>query len=216
MTTPGVYDVGLRVTSSNGLSDSTSITVDATNAPPVPVIDGPSPSLTWAVGDSISVSGHATDQEDGALSGSKLAWDLVLLHCTAPSDCHEHFVEEATGSAPTFTAPDHEYPAKIEIRLTATDADGASATTSVELQPKTRSVAVTSAPSGIPIDVGPASVVTPGAVTVIQNSEVSVTAPLIRDLGGTRYRFSRWADTHGPRTPGGGVLERIARGDLCP
>lgn len=193
VTAPGLYDVGLRVTSSNGLSDSTTIPVDATNAPPVPVIDGPSSSLTWAVGDSISVSGHATDEEDGAISGSKLAWDLVLLHC--PSDCHQHFVEEATGTTATFTAPDHDYPAKIEIRLTATDAEGASATTSVELQPKTRSVSVTSAPSGIPIDVGPAAVVTPGSVPVIQNSEVSIVPPLTRTVGGTRYRFSRWADT---------------------
>ena len=190
--TPGQYDVGLRVTSSNGLSDTTTVTIDATNAPPVAVIDGPAASLTWAVGDSIQVTGHGTDAEDGTLAGSKLAWDLVLLHC--PSDCHEHFVEEATGTSTTFTAPDHDYPAKIQIRLTATDSQGASATTSVELQPKTRSVAVTSSPSGIPIDVGPASVVTPGSATVIQNSEVSITPPISRVVGGTRYRFSHWAD----------------------
>jgi glucose/arabinose dehydrogenase len=191
--TPGVYDVGLRVTSSNGLSDTTTVTVDATNAPPVPVIDAPSSSLTWAVGDTIQPSGHATDEEDGTLTGSKLAWDLVLLHC--PSDCHEHFVEEATGTDPEFTAPDHEYPAKIEIRLTATDSQGASATTSVELQPKTRTVSVTSSPAGIPIDVAAASVVTPGSTPVIQNSEVSITPPITRVVSGTRLRFSRWADT---------------------
>ena len=192
ITTPGVYPVGLKVTSSNGLSDTASIQIDATNAPPVAVIDGPSGSLTWAVGDSIPYSGHGTDQEDGTLAGSKLSWDLVLLHC--PSDCHEHFVEEATGTSGSFTAPDHEYPAKLEIRLTATDSDGVSTMASVELQPRTRTVSVTSSPSGVPIEVAGGTITAPGSATVIEHSEVSVTAPLTRDIGGTRYRFSRWAD----------------------
>ena len=197
VTTPAVYDIGLRVTSTNGLSDTASISVDTTNGAPDPVIDNPSSSLTWAVGDEIQVEGHATDDEDGTLPGSRLAWDLVLLHCTSESasDCHEHFVEEATGTDATFTAPDHDYPTKLEIRLTATDASGASATTSVVLQPRTRTVSVTSTPSGIPIEVATDTITTPGSATVIQNSEVSVTAPLTRDAGGTRYRFSHWADS---------------------
>jgi glucose/arabinose dehydrogenase len=194
VTTPGVYDIGLRVTSTNGLSDTTGLTVDTSNGAPDPVIESPSTSLTWAVGDAIHVKGHATDDEDGTIGASDLAWDLVLLHC--PSDCHEHFVEEATGTEATFTAPDHDYPAKLEIRLTATDSAGASAATSVELQPKTRTVSLTSTPSGIPIDVAVGSLTTPGSATVIQNSEVSVTAPLIRPTtAGARYRFSRWADS---------------------
>jgi glucose/arabinose dehydrogenase len=193
VTNAAVYDVGLKVTSSNGLSDTATVRVDTTNAPPVPVIDAPSGSLTWAVGDTISYSGHGTDAEDGTLSGSKLSWDLVLLHC--PSDCHEHFVEEATGTSGSFTAPDHEYPAKLEIRLTATDSQGSKATTSVELLPKTRTVSVTSSPSGVPIEVAGTTVSAPGSVTVIQGSEVSLTAPLTRDIGGTHYRFSRWADS---------------------
>jgi glucose/arabinose dehydrogenase len=193
VTTPAVYRIGLEVTSSNGLSDTTTITADTSNNAPVPVIDTPSSSLTWSVGDDIAVQGHATDDEDGTVSASKLAWDLVLLHC--PSGCHEHFVEEATGTNASFTAPDHDYPAKLEIRLTATDSAGASATTSVELQPRTRTVSVTSTPSGIPIEVATRTVTTPGSATVIQNSEVSITAPLVPGGGGPRLRFSRWADS---------------------
>jgi glucose/arabinose dehydrogenase len=193
VTDPGVYDVGLQVTSTNGLSDTTTVRVDATNAPPVAVIDTPSSALTWAVGDTISYSGHGTDTEDGALSGSRLSWDLVLLHC--PSDCHEHFVVVATGTSGSFTAPDHEYPAKIEIRLTATDSQGSSTTTSVQLLPATRTVSVSSTPTGVPIEVAGATITTPGTTTVIRNSEVSLAAPVTRDSGGTHYRFSRWADS---------------------
>ena len=98
VTTPGVYDVGLRVTSSNGLSDST-IDHGRRHERPAGARSSTRPraSLTWAVGDSISVSGHATDagrrcpQRVEARLGPRAA-------STAPSDCHEHFVEEATGT----------------------------------------------------------------------------------------------------------------------
>ena len=49
----------------------------APNQPPVPVIDTPTSSRTYAVGDSISFSGHGTDPEDGALAASKLSWTLL-------------------------------------------------------------------------------------------------------------------------------------------
>jgi hypothetical protein len=47
------------------VSAPVTITVGSGNTPPAPVIDAPSPSLTWAVGDTISFSGHATDAQDG-------------------------------------------------------------------------------------------------------------------------------------------------------
>ena len=63
--------VRLRVTDPGGLSGTTTVTVTATNAPPdAPVIDAPLGSLTWAVDDTISYAGHASDPEDGALPPS--------------------------------------------------------------------------------------------------------------------------------------------------
>ena len=57
-----------------------------------------------------------------------------MLHC--PADCHEHTVESATGVGGTFPAPEHPYPSHIELRLSATDSNGTTVTTSRELYPR--------------------------------------------------------------------------------
>ena len=52
-------------------------------------------------------------------------WSLIMHHC--PSNCHAHPVQTFAGVASgSFAAPDHEYPSHLELRLTATDSDGAS------------------------------------------------------------------------------------------
>jgi hypothetical protein len=167
--------------------------VDAGNDPPVPVIDTPGDSLTWAVGDTIDFSGHATDAQDGPLAASSLSWDVVMVHC--PADCHLHFVQTIAGVASgSFTAPDHEYPSHLELRLTATDSHGTRATTSVELQPKTATIDVTSSPAGVPLTVAGVTRAGPIAATVILGGTTTVSAPTSATVGGKPYRFSAWSD----------------------
>ena len=113
------------------------ITVDAANSPPQPVIDSPDSCAApgcWAVGDHIGFTGHATDAEDGNLTGDDLAWEVVMEHC--PAGCHEHTLVTDSGGSGSFDAPDHEYPSYLVIRLTATDSDGASTTVEVQLSPR--------------------------------------------------------------------------------
>jgi glucose/arabinose dehydrogenase len=193
ITTPAVYPVSLEVESSNGLKDTVDLTVDATNDPPVPVIDTPGPDLTWAVGDTIDFTGHADDQQDGALTGTALQWDIVMLHC--PADCHEHGVETDTGSSGSFTAPDHPYPSHLELRLTATDTHGSKRQVSVVLYPRTKTIQVATTPTGIAVSVGEAQAVSPSTTTVLEHSLVTVTPPLTTTVSGTRYRFSAWDDS---------------------
>jgi hypothetical protein len=81
--TAGTYQVTLRVTDARGASSTSTpvtITVGPGNAAPAPVIDTPPSSLTWAVGDTISFSGHATDAEDGTLPASALSWQVIIHH----------------------------------------------------------------------------------------------------------------------------------------
>src|SRR4029077_6831869 len=66
-TTSGVYHPALRVTDDLGTSDTASVTVTVGHTAPPAVIDSPSSSLTWKVGDTINFSGYATDAQDGAL-----------------------------------------------------------------------------------------------------------------------------------------------------
>src|SRR3954447_26499682 len=129
-TAAGVYHPSLRVTDNQGATGTASATITAGNTAPVPVIDAPSPSLTWKVGDPISFSGHATDTQDGTLPSSALTWSFIMHHCFTPADCHTHQIEAVNGvSGGSVTAPDQQYPCWLEVQLTATDAGGLTATT---------------------------------------------------------------------------------------
>jgi glucose/arabinose dehydrogenase/uncharacterized protein (DUF2141 family) len=168
----------------------------APNTPPTPVIDSPSATLTWAVGDPIAFSGHAADAEDGTLAASALSWALIVHHCpTTPDACHTHPIQTFNGvAAGSVNGPDHEYPAWLELQLTATDSAGASATTSVRLDPKTVGLNFASVPSGLSLTVGSTSSVTPFARTVMVNSINSMSASSPQTLGGTSYSFASWSD----------------------
>jgi hypothetical protein len=167
----------------------------APNNPPTAFIDTPASTLTYAVGDLISFSGHATDPEQGALPASALSWQLIIHHCTTPQTCHIHNVQTWTGVASgTFNAPDHAYPSYLELDMTATDAGGLTNTTSVSLQPKTVNLTFNSSPSGLSLTVNSAAATTPFTTTVIQKSANSVSATSPQTLGGTSYSFSSWSD----------------------
>jgi glucose/arabinose dehydrogenase/Ca2+-binding RTX toxin-like protein len=194
-TAAGNYQVGLRVTDSKGASDTLDqpLTISAGNTAPTATIGSPSPTTTWKVGDNISFSGSATDQQDGALAASKLTWSLIMHHC--PSDCHEHVVRDFAGVASgSFVAPDHEYPSYLELRLTATDSGALTDTKSVRLDPKAVGLTFQSHPTGLQLTVGSASGTTPFSRTVIVGSKNTVSAPSPQTLGGTSYQFSSWSD----------------------
>ncbi|MDX6644003.1 MAG: hypothetical protein QOD76_1965, partial [Solirubrobacteraceae bacterium] len=178
----------------------------ATNSP-TPVIDAPASTLTWAVGDPISFSGHANDPQDGTLAASALTWTVILHHCpTTPDACHTHLIQTFNGvSSGTFNAPDHEYPSWLELQLQATDSGGASSTTSVRLDPKTVNLNFASVPSGLSLSVGSFSGAAPFTRTLIVNSISSISAPPSQVLGGSTYNFASWSDggaaTHNITSP---------------
>jgi hypothetical protein len=97
----------------------------------------------------------------------------------------------ASGS---FPAPDHPYPSYLELRLTATDSLGVAVATSVDIQPKTTTLHVASAPTGVPITVGDTVKTSPSNTTVIRGGSVSLTAPALFTSGTKRYRFGSWDD----------------------
>jgi glucose/arabinose dehydrogenase len=194
-TVAGTVTARLRVVDQHGAADteSVTITVGGTNNPPVPVIDTPTSALRWSVGTPISFSGHATDAQDGTLPSSRLSWSVVMNHC--PSNCHTHPVQDFTGvAAGTFPAPDHEYPSFLSLVLRATDSAGATATTSLRLDPRTVGLTFATTPSGLRLAVGAETVTTPATRTVIVGSSNSVSAPSPQTFGGASHTFSHWSD----------------------
>jgi glucose/arabinose dehydrogenase len=195
-TTPGTYNVRLQVTDSKGASSvSAPITINAGNNPPVPTISSPASTLTWKVGDPIAFSGSATDQEDGTEPASRLSWTIILHHCFTPTNCHTHLIQTFNGVASgTFNAPDHEYPCWLEIQLTATDSTGATATTSVRIDPQIMTITVASNPTGANVGIDEIAGAAPLTKQAVIGSTNSISAPSPQTIGGSSYAFSSWSD----------------------
>ncbi|HEX2051210.1 MAG TPA: PQQ-dependent sugar dehydrogenase [Actinomycetota bacterium] len=191
----GTYVVGLAVTDGRGGRDVDEVTVTAGDSAPVATIRSPAADRTWAVGDVVSFAGAATDAQDGALSAGALSWSLVLHHCATNDSCHEHPLQDYPGVASgSFTAPDHDYPSRLELRLTATDSGGLTDTDSVMIDPRPVAIDLRTQPTGLRVAFGSESVVTPATRTVIEGSTSSLGAPLLQQLDGATYRFVSWSD----------------------
>jgi uncharacterized repeat protein (TIGR01451 family) len=192
----GTYVARLRVTDPGGASDDGTVTINVASTGPVPTIDAPLATRTWAVGETISFSGGATDAEDGQLPADALSWSIVLHHCpTDPNSCHPHAVETINDvSTGSFVAPDHDYPSYLEIVLTATDSSGQQASTSVRIDPRAIVLSFATAPAGLQIAVGSSTSTAPFTRTVIEGSKNTITAPSPQDVGGVRYVWQGWSD----------------------
>ena len=197
-TAAGVYHPSLRVTDAQGASDTASVSVTAGNTAPTAIVDSPTSSTTWKVGDTITYAGHATDAQDGPLPASALKWSAIMHHCFTPTDCHTHVIQTVNGvSSGSFTAPDHEYPCWLELQLTATDSRGLASTTSVRLDPRTVVLTFKSNPGGLVLSnlaVNEAPRTTPFSVTVVVGSANSVSAPSPQQFNKFAYFFNSWSD----------------------
>jgi PKD repeat protein len=132
-TEEGTTPVHLLVTDTGGGTSEASVDVLVGNDPPVPVIDLPvaGPVTPFTV---VDFAGHATDPQDGALADAALHWKFTIQHCVSVGSCHEHPVAESDGvSSGEFIMPTHEFPSVLDVTLTATDSDGVSVSTTVQL-----------------------------------------------------------------------------------
>ena len=206
-TASGAYAAALQVTDGRGGSDTATVTITVGNTPPTATIATPAAGTTWKVGDVINFSGSATDTQDGNLPASALTWELVLQHC--PSNCHTHPLQSFAGMASgSFVAPDHEYPSHLELRLTATDSGGLTATRTVRLDPRTVVLTFQTTPGGLKLAVNGTQGTATFTRTVIIGSTNSISAISPQPKGGKAYTFSSWSDggaqTHNivaPATP---------------
>ena len=199
-TSAGTYAVRLRVTDNQGAQDvSDPVTITAGSSAPTAFIDQPTPSFTWRAGDVIAFAGHGTDPEDGTIPASGSRWDVTLQHCSSPGNCHSHFVQSFPGVASgSFSAPDHEYPSYLELKLTVTDSSSISSSSTIALNPRTVTLTMQSVPSGLSLVVNnnPAQA-TPFTATVVEGSINTVSAPSPQSLAGTSYGFASWSDGGG-------------------
>jgi hypothetical protein len=191
------------VTDTSGAFDTASVTITVGNTAPTATITTPAAGTTWKVGDVITFTGSATDVQDGTLPASALKWDLTMQHC--PSNCHSHPLQSFAGASGSFTAPDHEYPSYLELKLTATDSGGLTNTKVLRLDPKTVELTFATTPGGLSLTVGSTKSTATFTRTVIVGSTNSVSADSPQNKGRKTYTFQSWSDggaqTHGILAP---------------
>lgn len=194
-TAAGGYEPAVRVTDPGGQSAVATRPVVAGSTPPQPVIEGPDASLSWQAGEDITFSGSATDADDGTLPASALSWDVILQHCATVDSCHAHTISSFDGvSSGHFDAPDHDYPAHLELRLTATDSVGVSTTASRRLDPEVSTLTVQTEPPGLSATLGGKTAAAPFTKQAIVGSRLGLSTPATQTLGGNTYEFTGWAD----------------------
>jgi glucose/arabinose dehydrogenase/PKD repeat protein len=203
---PGVYVASLKVADPLGASSTDSVTIGV-GAPKV-TMTTPTSSTTWAVGDRISFSGTAVDNKGNSIPPSGLSWSLVLHHGICPL-CHDHPLQTFSGVASgSFVAPDHEYPASLELTLTATDSSGLTGSKSVVLFPRTTTITMQSVPTGLTLGLNSAAAPTPFSRTAIVGSRNTLSAPSPQNLRG-KWRWQSWSDgggeTHDVTAPSSAV-----------
>ncbi|WP_433078725.1 PQQ-dependent sugar dehydrogenase [Dactylosporangium sp. CA-052675] len=192
----GSYTAILKVTDPLGASGTATTTITAGAETPTAVIDSPEATVTWAVGDTVRFSGHAYDpQTKSNLPDSALKWELQLEHCTAPDNCHTHFLQTFDGvSSGSFKAPDHEYPSYLRLKLSATNDANLTSVATVDLQPKTVELSFASKPTGLQVVVGSSSQATPFTRRVIVGSTNTVSAPAPQTTSTMLYSYGNWSD----------------------
>lgn len=201
---PGNHTVAVKVSDEQGASSIARATVFPGATPPVPEISVPDEvsgepgvaDLEWAVGDEIEFEGAATDAEDGQLPATSLDWSSRLFHCPPRSaGCHAHsgaaFPDLAAGS---LFAPDHEYPSRLELTLTATDSRGLSASRTIVVFPQPADLTLVSKPAGVQLSAGLYSDVSPFTMTAIENASLTLSAPAAATVAGKTYSFQGWSD----------------------
>ena len=207
-TTSGAFTASLTVRDARGATSTQAATVriDVGNTAPVPTITSPATTLRFRVGQTLVLTGSATDAEDGTLPDSRLTWEALLHH-----DSHTHPLLTATnGNNLTITAPAPEELAAVttsfvEVRLTATDSAGRTTTVVRNVLPNIVDVTLASVPSGLSLGVNGSTVTTPVTLKSWEGYTLNVTAPAQADGTGAWKVWASWSDggarAHGYVTP---------------
>lgn len=192
----GTFTATLRARDNNfAFSNPATVIVQPGNTPPVPVIDLPAAGATFAVGQTITMHGQATDAQDGTEPNSRLSWTVLRHHAA-----HTHpYLGPVAGNDVTFSGPAPEDLAAVgnsyvEIQLTATDLSGATATVTRNLQPRMVDLTFATFPAGLTFSVNATAFTGPQVVTSWEGWVLNVVAPTWQVAAGQTWIFSSWAD----------------------
>ena len=190
-----------RCVVSNGSGTATSnaaiLTVTA-NVAPTGAITSPGSSALYSGGDTISYAATGSDPEDGTLPASAFTWQVDFHH-----DTHLHpFLAATTGAkSGSFVIPTSgETSANVWYRiiLVVRDSGGLTNTTFVDVLPRTSTITLASARSGLQLTLDGQPVTSHHAVQGVVGivRAIGVTSP--QTVTGTPWTFASWSDGGAP------------------
>ena len=69
-------------------------------------IDSPAAGTTWAVDDTITFAGSATDFQGAPIAAAALSWRVLMQHCNRTGgSCHTHVLQTLPGTAARSSRP---------------------------------------------------------------------------------------------------------------
>jgi glucose/arabinose dehydrogenase len=189
----GNYTASLRVRDEPGaLSAPATVAISAGNTPPTATIESPAAGSTFAVGQQITLTGSASDPQDGNPPASALSWTVLLHH----NNDHTHpLLQDVTGNNITFTAPAPEdlqatAASFVEIQLKATDSGGLSTTVTRTIQPRKVQLVFKTKPRGLQVQLNGVTYTAVARVTSWEGYQINVFAPSPQGI----QKFRRWSD----------------------
>jgi PKD repeat protein len=184
--TAGTFTATLTVTDTQGASGNSQVVITSGAGAPQVSIASPANNSTFRIGDTISFSGSATDQEDGNLS-SNLRWTILLHH-------NEHVHSDVftfTGPSGSFAVQDHgDDNIFMELCASATDSSGLTTQRCVSLMPIKVPYTFLSSPSGMSLSYAGTARVTPFTVNAIVNAPRQIIAADVQN----GLNFTSWSD----------------------
>jgi glucose/arabinose dehydrogenase/PKD repeat protein len=188
----GQYTVQLTVSDGVVSSSSAPLAIVVGNKP-VPNITSPADGLFFRGGDTIAVTGDATDIEDGELPATAFTWAVDFLHAGhvhpgLPTVGAKSFVFEIPATGHDFSGD-----TRYRITLSVTDSDGLQASQFVVIHPDKVNLDFDSVPSGLVINIDGLAHTTPFVYDTLVNFTHTIQAPN-QIVGPTSYTFTSWSD----------------------
>ena len=189
--TGSTYQVRVSNASGTVTSRKATLTVGS-NTAPMASISTPTVGQQFSAGDTLHLSGTATDAEDGQLPGSAMSWEVELHHNV---HLHEYAGPQTGSTMDVVLSRTIEVDADIfyRVRLTVTDSRGASSVVTRDVLPRMTTVDLDAVPQGISVAVDGVGTATPATFESVVGTTRTLTASPT-NFNGTGWELDSWAD----------------------
>lgn len=188
----GHYTARLSVSDGTTSSLAAPISISVGTRPTV-TIQTPRDGATFRAGDTIVVSGDATDLEDGTLPPSAFTWNIDFLH---EGHVHPGLLQSGVKST-TFTIPtsghDFRGNTRYRITLTVTDSTGLQSSQSITVFPEKVNLTFNTTPAGLSLVIDGITSTAPVVYDTLIGFTHAIAAPN-QSSGGTAYTFAAWSN----------------------